>query len=256
MNGEQIGMRHAADLSYAIGTPITHDKIRKGALTETDLRHLAAVEEQAALLPLDFVEIGQCDIRRVISTVGRLQLKWQRQGKKLEVVFIDYLQRLRASDGRGRDIPERPKAMAVISKACVHIASHFGVAVIGLSQLSRAVEERKDKRPQMNDLRESGDLEQDADSVTLLYREEYYVELDKPRHKGPGDKEYIAWEEELAAVRGKIELIGAKNRHGKPRTRTVQFNGPHFAVRSGDYNEHLGSMFEPEEDLFNQAGAY
>jgi replicative DNA helicase len=108
------------------------------------------------------------------------------------------------------------------------LAKELGVPVLALSQLSRAVEERQDKRPQLSDLRESGSIEQDADAVLFVFREQYYLERAIP---APGTPERGTWDTKMEACRGLAEIIIAKNRMGPVGRVTVQFNAPtaHFS---------------------------
>ena len=102
------------------------------------------------------------------------------------------------------------------------LAKELNVPVLALSQLSRAVEQREDKRPQLSDLRESGSIEQDADVVLFVYREEYYLQNKEPR---PGTEEHAKWMIEMQAVHGKAEVIIGKQRHGPTGTVQLQFDG-------------------------------
>ena len=100
------------------------------------------------------------------------------------------------------------------------LAKELNVPILALSQLSRQVENRDDKRPQLSDLRESGSIEQDADVVMFVFREEYYLSNKEPR---PGTDEHIKWQAEMEAVHGKAEIIIGKQRHGPTGTVSVQF---------------------------------
>jgi len=102
------------------------------------------------------------------------------------------------------------------------LAKELNVPVVALSQLSRAVENREDKRPQLADLRESGSIEQDADVVMFVFREEYYVERTKPAE---GTAEFQTWMTKMQAVSGKAEVIVGKQRHGPVGTIDLQFDG-------------------------------
>jgi replicative DNA helicase len=252
MTADQMDLRHASDLSHAMRLPIAHAKLRKGDLTSQELRWLDDIEAMAETLPLNFYATKSCNIRKLESMVARSAMRWKQKGRKLGAVFVDYLQKYVVTDHRGRVLPEI-EAVPIISKAMVAIGERHDVAVFALSQLSRAVEDRKDKRPQMNDLRQSGNIEQDADSVTMIYRGEVYWAKEKPK-KDPLSKEFQDWELEMNALRGTVELIGEKNRHGPPRTRTAKFYGAHQAIRSGDYDETSGDEPILSPELFAQEG--
>jgi replicative DNA helicase len=128
---------------------------------------------------------------------------------------IDYLQLLQ---GSSRSSDNRVNEISEISRGLKTLAKELQVPVIALSQLSRAVEQREDKRPQLSDLRESGSIEQDADMVWFVFREDYYVAAREPKHGSEGDakatEEYEKWRQEMERVFGTAELIVAKQRHG------------------------------------------
>ncbi|MGY9013361.1 MAG: DnaB-like helicase C-terminal domain-containing protein, partial [Rhodobacterales bacterium] len=137
----------------------------------------------------------------------------------LDVLIIDYLQLVRpasAKDSRVNEVSEITQGMKAIAK-------ELDIPVIALSQLSRAVESREDKRPQLSDLRESGSIEQDADVVMFVFREEYYKEREKP-----SDNELdkmAAWQDEMERLHGKAEVIIGKQRHGPIGTVDLNFEG-------------------------------
>jgi len=134
-------------------------------------------------------------------------------------LFIDYLQLLRGS-GRSEN---RVNEVSEITQGLKAIAKELDIPVIALSQLSRQVENREDKRPQLSDLRESGSIEQDADVVMFVYREEYYKEREKP-----GDdrlEEMAKWQEAMERVHGKAEVVIGKQRHGPIGTVELSFEG-------------------------------
>jgi replicative DNA helicase len=125
------------------------------------------------------------------------------------VLMVDYLQLLKGT-GNGKD--NRVQEVSEITQGLKAIAKELNIPVIALSQLSRTVESREDKRPQLSDLRESGSIEQDADVVMFVYRDEYYKEREKP-----GDHELekmAAWQQLMEQVHGKAEVIIGKQRHG------------------------------------------
>jgi len=102
------------------------------------------------------------------------------------------------------------------------LAKELNVPVVALSQLSRGVENRDEKRPQLSDLRESGSIQQDADVVMFVYREEYYLKNSEPK---PGTEEHLAWEGAMRDARGEAEVIIAKQRHGPTATVAITFQG-------------------------------
>ena len=145
------------------------------------------------------------------------------------MVVVDYLQLLQGT-GRGGSNENRVQEISEISRGLKQLAKELNVPVIALSQLSRAVEQREDKRPQLSDLRESGSIEQDADIVLFVYREEYYISAHEPKQGKEGDdakvfEEYAKWSEQAKTVEGLAEVIIAKNRHGATGKERLHFEG-------------------------------
>jgi replicative DNA helicase len=137
--------------------------------------------------------------------------------KGLALLVLDYLQLMQA----GGKYENRNLEIAAISRGLKQLAKELDVPVIGLSQLSRAVEQREDKRPQLSDLRESGSIEQDADIVLFIYREDYYLSAKQPADDHPDiDK----WREEMARVYGTAEVLVAKQRHGSTGKIRLKFD--------------------------------
>lgn len=232
MTREQLAMRLTSDISHGMGSPILHRSIRRAHLTINECRTLVDVREKIATLPLQTIPSHNMSIARLRAKVRRSKQRWAKKGRRLEVVFVDYLQLLQAHDEHGRLITDDKKRVDAISAGLRQIADEEQVCLIALSQLSRAVEARADKRPQMSDLRDSGRLEQDADGVLLFYREEYYLKQEEPK---VGDKRREAWEIDLEAAREKLDMILGKWRHGEGRTRQTKFFGKFYAVRGGDF---------------------
>ena len=151
-------------------------------------------------------------------TIAALRTRARRLQRKhgIGLIVVDYLQLLQGS-GRGSN-DNRVNEISEISRGLKTLAKELQVPVIALSQLSRAVEQREDKRPQLSDLRESGSIEQDADMVWFVFREDYYVAAREPKHGAEGDakatEDYEKWRQEMERVFGIAELIVAKQRHG------------------------------------------
>ena len=144
------------------------------------------------------------------------------------LLIIDYLQLLRASDSY-QDRQNRTVEVAEITRGLKSIAKDLNVPVVALSQLSRDVEKREDKRPQLSDLRESGSIEQDADVVGFLYREEYYLSREEPSQRGEErdadfTERYDKWQNRLQEVANTAELIIAKQRMGPIGVEKLHFN--------------------------------
>lgn len=240
MTAEQMGLRSTSDLGHALGYKLPHQALRKGGLRQNDRLDLRAIRERAGLLPLRMICPGPVDIRRVWSLAAQHRAMFKAQGRKLEFLVLDQLILIGAHDEDGRYIVDDRKRMNVVSAGIKRLAAEMELAVIALAHLSRGVEARQSKRPILSDLKESGNLEQDADTVTLLYREEYYLKQNEPKRgeKDPKGRDlHEDWEVEMNLARGKLDLIFAKNRHGQSSTRTAKFLGEFSAVRSGDFDE-------------------
>jgi len=239
MSAEQMAIRSTADLAHAMGHRIEHEKLKKGELADGGWGIVDQVEQRGKLLPIRFLTPGTVDVKRVYSLAAQHRALLAAQGRELEFVVVDYLGLLGAHSADGKPLTKGYDRVSAVSRMLKKLAEDLDVALIALAQLSRGVEQRQNKRPILSDLKESGDLEQDADSVTFIYREEYYLEQERPK---PGDKTpdkrdaFEEWETEMFAARNKLDLICAKNRHGRVGTRTARFYPEYSACRSGDYN--------------------
>lgn len=240
MNAEQMGIRLSADISHAMGMPIENEYLKKGTIDQQQVAELEKARQRAKLLPLRYRTPGRVDIKRIRRYVAQQKALFAAQGKSLDWVIVDLLNLVGATGVDGRQLTKGFDRVSAVSIGLKLIAQDLNVAMIALAHLSRGVEQRSDKRPHMSDLKESGDLEQDADSVTLIYREEYYLEQDKPK-KGTKlanqTDAFDEWEKDYFAAQGKMDLIFAKNRHGKSSTKTAKFLAKYSAVRSGGFNE-------------------
>ena len=241
MKDEHLGLRVAADAGHAMNYRLTHAHLKKGGLIQADREDLADIKRKLKLLPIRFVRMkSQTDIRKIWSRVVRQKALFEAAGKKMRWVVIDYMGLIGASDSAGIFIDDDRKRINVVSRMLKSMAEDLDLCVIALAQLSRGVEQRQNKRPMLSDLKESGNLEQDADSVTMVYREEYYLKDMEPK-KTHGDQPkntytYEDWMADMAAARGKLDMILAKNRHGASGTRQGKFLGDYVAVRSSDFN--------------------
>ena len=209
MSAEQLAARI---LSEAAEVP--SEQIRRGDMTETEFRRFVEAAKALESCPLYIDDTPALPISQVAARCRRLK-----RTHGLDVVFVDYLQLLRGT-GRGDN---RVLEIGEISMGLKAIAKELNIPVVALSQLSRSVESREDKRPQLSDLRESGSIEQDADVVMFVFREEYYKEREKP---GDHDLEGMAkWQEIMERVHGKAEVIIGKQRHGPIGTVELSFEG-------------------------------
>ncbi|WP_293801527.1 replicative DNA helicase [uncultured Bosea sp.] len=208
MSADQLATRIVAEQSS-----ISSYKIRQGRITEGDFARLTDVAAQIEKLPLYIDQTGGISIAQLMARARRLKRQ-----KGLDVLFIDYLQLL---SGSSKNSQNRVQELTEITTSLKALAKELNVPIIALSQLSRQVENRDDKRPQLSDLRESGSIEQDADVVMFVYREEYYLKGKEPR---PGTEEHNKWQIEMEAMHGVAELIIGKQRHGPTGAVALQFD--------------------------------
>jgi len=209
MSSEQLAARILSEASE-----VPSEQIRRGDMTEQEFRRFVEAAKALETCPLYIDDTPALPISQVAARCRRLK-----RTHGLDVVFVDYLQLLRGT-GRGDN---RVQEIAEISMGLKALAKELSIPVVALSQLSRQVESREDKRPQLSDLRESGSIEQDADVVMFVFREEYYKEREKP---GDHDLEAMAkWQEVMEQVHGKAEVIIGKQRHGPIGTVELSFEG-------------------------------
>lgn len=207
MSAEQLATRILAEQAE-----IASEKIRRGMITEDEFRKLSSVSQEMSRVPLYIDQTGGLSIAQLSARARKLKRQ-----KGLDLLIVDYLQLLSGSSKSGDN---RVQEITQITTGLKALAKELGVPVIALSQLSRQVEQRDDKRPQLSDLRESGSIEQDADVVMFVFREEYYVERQKPRE---GTPEFSDWQTQMMAVSGKAEVIIGKQRHGPVGTVALSF---------------------------------
>jgi len=210
MSAEQLATRILAERA---GVPSS--QIRRGAIAEADFERIrdAAVEMQN--LPFFIDETGGLSIGQLVPRARRLKRQ-----KGLDLLVVDYIQLLSGS-GKWRQ-ENRVQEVTEITTSLKALAKELNVPVIALSQLSRKTEDRDDKQPQLADLRESGSIEQDADVVLFVYREEYYLGKKEPK---PGTADHSQWQAQMSQVYGKADIIVAKQRHGPTGTVQLQFDG-------------------------------
>ncbi len=210
MSSEQLATRILSEQAA-----VPSEKIRRGMIREEEFRRLREAALALEQLPLFIDQTGGISVAQLAARARRLK---RQHG--LGLIVIDYLQlltgsRARATDGRVQEITE-------ITTGLKALAKELQVPILALSQLSRQVEQRDDKRPQLADLRESGSIEQDADVVMFIFREEYYLERAEPR---PGTPEHEEWQAKIGAVHQEAEVIIAKQRHGPTGTVKLHFDG-------------------------------
>jgi replicative DNA helicase len=209
MSAEQLATRIIAERT---GIPSSH--IRRGGITESDFDKIRDYSIELQSLPFYVDETGGLSIAQLTARARRLKRQ-----RGLDMIVVDYIQLLSGSSKRSDN---RVQEVTEITTSLKALAKELNVPVIALSQLSRQVESRDDKRPQLSDLRESGSIEQDADVVMFVYREEYYLANKEPR---PGTPEHQKWTLEMELAHGKAEVIIGKQRHGPTGTVELQFEG-------------------------------
>jgi replicative DNA helicase len=207
MSADQLATRILAEQSG-----ISSENLRMGKISRDDFQSLSYASQRLAELPLYIDDTPALTIAALRARARRLKRRHD-----IGLVVVDYLQLLQGTNRSGND--NRVNEISEISRGLKTLAKELGVPVIALSQLSRAVESREDKRPMLSDLRESGSIEQDADMVWFVFREDYYVMSREPKQPVPNDDQKIhdahnAWAAEMERVDGLAELIVAKQRHG------------------------------------------
>jgi len=212
MSAEQLATRILSEQ-----TEIPSSRVRRGDISESDFAKLAAAAQVMQSIPLYIDETGGISIAQLAARARRLKRQ-----RGLDLMVVDYIQLLsgstrRAMEGRVQEVTE-------ITTGLKALAKELAVPIVALSQLSRQVESRDDKRPQLSDLRESGSIEQDADVVMFVYRDEYYLRNKEPRE---GTDEWFKWDTELKASENRAEIIIGKQRHGPTGTVRLSFE-PQF----------------------------
>lgn len=209
MSAEQLAARVLSEASE-----VPSEQIRRGDMTEAEFRRFVEAAKTLESCPLYIDDTPALPISQLAARARRLK-----RTHGLDVLIVDYLQLVRpasAKDSRVNEVSE-------ITQGLKAIAKELDIPVIALSQLSRQVESRDDKRPQLSDLRESGSIEQDADVVMFVFREEYYVEREKPSDEKL--EEMAAWQERMERLHGRAEVIIGKQRHGPIGTVELSFEG-------------------------------
>jgi replicative DNA helicase len=209
MSAEQLATRIISEQ-----TGIPSNKIRRGAIDESDFEKIKDVSIELQNLPFYLDETGGLSVGQLAARARRLKRQ-----RGLDLLVIDYLQLLQGSSTRASE--SRVQEITEITTRLKALAKELNIPVLALSQLSRQVEARDDKRPQLSDLRESGSIEQDADVVLFIFREEYYHQMRKPTEANR--EKFAEWLAEGERVEGKAEVIIGKQRHGPTGTVDLQF---------------------------------
>ena len=218
MGSEQLASRIIGEVSR-----VPADKVRRGEVKQEEFMQFAQAASDLADLPLYIDDSAGLTIGAIRARARRLQ---RQHG--LGLIIVDYLQLITGSSRRAEQ--NRVQEISEISRGLKTLAKELNVPVLALSQLSRAVEQRENKRPQLADLRESGSIEQDADVVMFVYREDYYLERDKPVQNGAEKEDSFLkriqrYQERLDYVRNTAECVIGKQRHGPTGIVPMQFEG-------------------------------
>jgi replicative DNA helicase len=208
MSAEQLATRILSAESR-----ISSSDIRRGNIHESQFSSLVETSNLLSEIPLYIDDTGGLNIGQLAARARRLKRQ-----KGLDVLIIDYLQLLSGSSRRAND--NRVQELTEITTTLKALAKELDVPIVALSQLSRQVEQRDDKRPQLSDLRESGSIEQDADVVLFIFREEYYLKNKEPKE---GTEDHFKWQSEMEQVHGRAEIIIGKQRHGPTGAVQLQF---------------------------------
>ncbi|GAA3893454.1 replicative DNA helicase [Sphingomonas limnosediminicola] len=209
MSSDQLATRILAEESG-----ISSENLRMGKISQQEFRQLARAAAELQSLPLYIDDTPGLTIAALRARARRLKRQ-----KGIGLVVVDYLQLLQGSSRGSND--NRVQEISEISRGLKQLAKELDLPVLALSQLSRAVEQREDKRPQLSDLRESGSIEQDADMVWFVYRGDYYLAAKKPDDDHP---DIAQWREEMDRIYGRADLIVAKQRHGATGTVRMKFD--------------------------------
>lgn len=208
MSAGQLTMRIIADR-----TGISSSNIRRGRITESEFSQIVDAAKEVQKIPLFIDQAGGIDIDQLTSRAKRLKRQ-----RGLGLVVVDYIQLLHAG---GRRPDSRAQEVNEITNGLKRLAKDLDVPVLALSQISRQVDSRENKRPQLADLRDSGSLEQDADVVLFVFREEYYLRNGEPP---AGSTEHQKWQDALVRAHGIAEIIVGKQRHGPTGSIRAHFN--------------------------------
>jgi len=229
MSTEQLATRILSSVAR-----IPSERIRRGEIKKEEMLQLSMAARDLAEIPLFIDDTPGLSVMAIRTRARRLQRK---QG--LGMIVVDYLQLMSGNGGKNSS-ENRVQEISEITRGLKAIAKELQVPVIALSQLSRQTENRDNKRPQLSDLRESGAIEQDADVVMFVYREEYYLAREEPSRKadesdGKFNERYSRWQVQLAETQNIAETIIAKQRHGPIGTIRLRFDGQftHFEDLEG-----------------------
>lgn len=227
MTAEELGERQIVDIAHTTDNRIHYTRLKRGELRDQELDRLDKAAEHIASWPMAIVDQGISTIGQLRAVVRRQKRQFAANGEKLELLVVDYLQLL-YSDNRLDSGYER---VSEVSRGLKSIAMQEDIAVMACAQLSREVEKRTDKRPILSDLRDSGQIEQDASHVVFLYRPLYYLEQSEPSDHEKRER----WQAACDAAKDKLEIIVAKYRGGRTGNYHIKYFLNTQAVRGSDY---------------------
>ncbi len=211
MSAEQLALRLLGEQAK-----VSSDQIRRGSIDQNQFDAVLRASQQLESLKLYIDDTPAITISQLRTRARRLL----RSHGRLDLIVVDYIQLMRPAAGRRPE--NRVQEVSEITRGLKTIAKELDLPILALSQLSRAVEQREDKRPQLADLRESGSIEQDADVVAFIYREEYYLGRQEPQE---GTDKHLEWQQDMDRVHNLAEVIVAKQRHGPTGRIDLYFEG-------------------------------
>jgi replicative DNA helicase len=255
MTKRRITRRIIANVIYRQNVTSGYSALSTGKLTKVDREEIARARDMLAKAPLNIADPDEMNVEEFYGFLMRRKRYWAKRGKVLKLVVVDYLDRF----GTAKPFRTDTERVSYISRTIKGALKKAKVAGVVLVQLSRAVEQRDDKRPHLSDLRQSGSLEQDADIVAFVYRDEYYLRQSEP--PASNEKKHGAWQDEMIAARDRLEFYSTKRREGALSKRTGYFFADAQAVRPstfyrsdlyGDENGRFdfGKMTVPGSDGF------
>ncbi|MDH3475134.1 MAG: replicative DNA helicase, partial [Rhodospirillales bacterium] len=237
MSAEQLATRIISEQAH-----VRSDSMRRGEIRQEEFDRLFEVSRALYDLPL-FID----DTPALSVPALRMRARRLKRQHGLGLIVVDYLQLMQGAPGSRND--NRVQEVSEITRGLKAVAKELDVPVVALSQLSRQTEQRDDKRPQLSDLRESGSIEQDADVVLFIYREEYYLARERPSQRANETDETFrkraaSYEERRDAARGIAEVIAAKQRHGPIGTVMLHFNGEFTQFSDLVQEDHLPARYD------------
>ena len=240
MSADQLASRILSTV-----TQTNAHKMRTGELDNAEFTRIAAAVRELENIPLYIDDTPGLTINAIRTRARRLK-----RSKGLGLIIVDYIQLIMGS-GSKKTEGNRVQELSEISRGLKILAKELNLPVIALSQLNRGVEQRDDKRPLMSDLRESGSIEQDADSVMFIYRENYYLQNEEPQQKASETPEHLQkrheeWEARVRATQNLSEVIIGKNRHGSTGTIQLFWNGEYTQFGNLAKEEYLPDQIGAE----------